>query len=247
MGAPAALKRPFAVDELQHFRRFQLDQPTLEMRLRMQVGGERSNFFFVEVSAQSLGHHHDPLRPLVELRKQRTALGFISQMLGDDFQPAARLFAGKDLPLFFVGSVSSASVDDSIVLRPTSNHARFHDLWQSRLLPPSAQLPALARIAPLPNQNTSAGSNSAPGAEISRACYDWKLDHIAMLQPLAALLLIASPQAFDLAVTQLQHGCGIDQLQLLFSGSSHHFHSLQLTGAHSRPLQQNLPWLEVSV
>src|SRR3984893_3177504 len=71
--------------------------------------------------------------------------------------------------------------------------------------------------------------------------------HIAMLQPFAALLLIASPQAFDLAVTQLQHCCGIDQLQFLFSDSSHHFHSLQLTGAHSRPLQQNLPWLEVSV
>jgi hypothetical protein len=71
--------------------------------------------------------------------------------------------------------------------------------------------------------------------------------HLTMLQPFAALLLIASPQAFDLAVTQLQHGCGIDQLQFLFRHSPHHFHSLQLTPAHSRPLQQNLPWLEVSV
>ena len=71
--------------------------------------------------------------------------------------------------------------------------------------------------------------------------------HIVMLQPFAALLQIASPQAFDLAVTQLQQCCGIDQLQFLFSDSSHHFHSLQLTGAHCRPLQQNLPWLEVSV
>jgi hypothetical protein len=70
---------------------------------------------------------------------------------------------------------------------------------------------------------------------------------IAMLQAFATLLLIAPPQEFDLAVTQPQHGCGIDQLQFLFGDSSHHFHSLQLTGAHCRPLQQNLPWLEVSV
>src|ERR1700723_1877665 len=62
-----------------------------------------------------------------------------------------------------------------------------------------------------------------------------------MLQPLAALLPIASPQAFDLAVTQLQHGCRIHQLQFLFSHSSHHFYSLQLTRAHSRPLQLDTP------
>jgi len=71
--------------------------------------------------------------------------------------------------------------------------------------------------------------------------------YIAMLQPLPALLPIASPQAFDLPVTQLQYGCCIHQLHFLFSDSSHHFHSLQLTRAHSRPLQQGLPWLEVSV
>jgi hypothetical protein len=71
--------------------------------------------------------------------------------------------------------------------------------------------------------------------------------HISVLQPFAALPPLASPQAFDLAITQLQHcGC-IYQLQFLIGDSSHHLHSLQLTSAHGRPLQQDLLWLEVSV
>src|ERR1700727_3184849 len=48
---------------------------------------------------------------------------------------------------------------------------------------------------------------------------------MAMPRPSAARLLIASRQGFDLAVTQLRHGWGIDQLWFLFSHSPQHFHS----------------------
>ena len=38
----------------------------------------------------------------------------------------------------------------------------------------------------------------------------------------------------------LQHGCCIHQLPSLLGNSSHHLHSLQVTSARRRPLQQHL-------
>src|SRR5260370_42004408 len=68
-----------------------------------------------------------------------------------------------------------------------------------------------------------------------------------MLQPFPAHLPIPPPQSLRLAITQLQHDRCIAQLQRPTAHSPHDFHPLQLTTAHGCPLQQDLPWLEVSV
>jgi hypothetical protein len=57
---------------------------------------------------------------------------------------------------------------------------------------------------------------------------------------LPAHLLITSPHTLHFAITQLQHGCCIHQLQSLLGNPSHHLHSLQVTSARRRPLQQDL-------
>ncbi len=63
---------------------------------------------------------------------------------------------------------------------------------------------------------------------------------MGVLHSLPAHLLITSPHTLHLAITQLQHGCCIHQLQSLLGNSSHHLHSLQVTSARRRPLQQDL-------
>src|SRR5215467_11571577 len=59
-----------------------------------------------------------------------------------------------------------------------------------------------------------------------------------MLEPFAAQLAIASPQSFCLAITDIEHDCGIAQFQIPILYSPHHFHTLQLMTTHGRPLQQ---------
>src|SRR6267378_7969083 len=63
---------------------------------------------------------------------------------------------------------------------------------------------------------------------------------MGVLHSLPAHLLITSPHTLHLAITQLQHGCCIRQPQSLLGNSSHHLHSLQVTSARRRPLQQDL-------
>ena len=62
---------------------------------------------------------------------------------------------------------------------------------------------------------------------------------MGVLHSLPAHLLITSPHTLHLAITQLQHGCCIHQLQSLLGNSSHHLHSLQLTSVRRHPLQQD--------
>ena len=51
--------------------------------------------------------------------------------------------------------------------------------------------------------------------------------------PFAAQPLVAPPQAFDLAITQLQHCGRICHLQFRIGDSSHHLYSLQAASAHA--------------
>jgi len=114
----------------------------------------------------------------------------------------------------FVGSVSSASVDGSTVLRPTSNHARFHDLSQSR---PLRQV--------LSRQRRPESLFFRTGILLLDQTSTRRRNFVGLLRletrptlpccsPCLPFLPIASPQAFDLPVTQLQYGCCIHQLSL---------------------------------
>lgn len=63
---------------------------------------------------------------------------------------------------------------------------------------------------------------------------------MGVLHSLPAHLPITLPRTLHLAITQLQHGCCIHQIQSLFGNLSHHLHSLQVTSAGRRPLQPDL-------
>src|SRR6266542_2985096 len=64
--------------------------------------------------------------------------------------------------------------------------------------------------------------------------------HTTMLQPLAALFLIAPPDPLRLPVTQAEDRRGVDQVQRLLLNPSHYSEPLQFPGAHSCPLQSDL-------
>ena len=63
---------------------------------------------------------------------------------------------------------------------------------------------------------------------------------MGVLHSLPATPAVTSPHTLHLAITQLQPGCCIHQLQSLLGNSSHHLHWLQVTSARRRPLRQDL-------